>query len=159
MKEDLYETCYTIWSNLTRIDQKKQRIFSVSAHFWSAKRIRSLESLKKGWLFKEARCLGAIWINATKSNHFWSRSLGPMKNRLNTWSKFSDSPQTTSNPGLATKKVMFGGIGWELSIMSCYNVTKLTSRYFERSNQERAPDLANKKVVVFHHDNSRPHSR
>lgn len=88
--------------------------------------------------------------------------------RKRSWSKAGDPPQTTSKPGLTAKKVMLsvwwdwkGIVHYELlqpggtinSVLYCEQLDRLNEAI-----QRKRPELANRKGVVFHHDNARPHT-
>lgn len=88
--------------------------------------------------------------------------------RKRSWSKAGDPPQTTPKPGLTAKKVMLsvwwdwkGIVHYELlqpggtinSVLYCEQLDRLNEAI-----QRKRPELANRKGVVFHHDNARPHT-
>lgn len=84
------------------------------------------------------------------------------------WSKAGDPPQTTSKPGLSANKVMLsvlwywkGIVHYELLHPGETISLVLYCAQLERLNeaiQKERPELANRKGVVFHHDNARPHT-
>lgn len=88
--------------------------------------------------------------------------------RKRSWRSSSEPPQTTSKAGLHPKKIMLsvwwdykGIIYYELlpsdrtidSTVYCSQLTKLN-----QAIRSKRPELANRKGVVFHHDNARPHT-
>lgn len=88
--------------------------------------------------------------------------------RKRSWSKRGEAPQTIAKPGLTSKKVMLcvwwdwkGIVHYELlspgqtinSDLYCQQLMRL-----KQSIQEKRPELINRKGVVFHHDNARPHT-
>lgn len=88
--------------------------------------------------------------------------------RKRSWGHSSEPPQTTSKAGLHPKKIMLsvwwdfkGVIYYELlpsgktidSTVYCSQLTKLN-----QAIRTKRPELANRKGVVFHHDNARPHT-
>ena len=84
------------------------------------------------------------------------------------WSKRGEVTQTTANPGLTASKVM-QSIWWDWkgivyyeilepgqtvdSVLYCQQLTRL-----QEAIQKKRPELVNRKGVVFHHDNARPHT-
>ena len=88
--------------------------------------------------------------------------------RKRSWSKHGEPSQPTSKPELHQKKVMLsiwwdykGVVYYELlprgrtinSEVYCQQLTKLNE-----SLQRSRPELVNRKGVIFHHDNARPHT-
>lgn len=88
--------------------------------------------------------------------------------RKRSWSKRDEPPQTTSKAELHQKKVMLsvwwdykGIVYFELlpknqtinSDVYCRQLTKL-----DEEIKKKRPELANRKGVIFHHDNARPHT-
>lgn len=88
--------------------------------------------------------------------------------RKRSWGHSSEPPKTTSKAGLHPKKIMIsvwwdykGVIFYELlpsgttvdSNVYCSQLTKLNKAIYEKR-----PGLANRKGVVFQHDNARPHT-
>ncbi|KAK2580003.1 hypothetical protein KPH14_010768 [Odynerus spinipes] len=89
-------------------------------------------------------------------------------NRKRSWSKHDESAQTISKAELHQKKIMLsiwwdykGVVYFELlpsnrtinSNVCCQQLMKL-----EDAIKEKRPELANRKGIVFHHDNARPHT-
>lgn len=90
------------------------------------------------------------------------------KKRRRSWTKAGDPPQTTSKPGLTANKVMLsvwwdckGIVHYEVlepgqtidSALYCQQLTRL-----QQAIQNKRPELVNRKGVIFHHDNARPHT-
>lgn len=88
--------------------------------------------------------------------------------RKRSWSKQDEPPQTTSKSDIHEKKVMLS-VWWDykgivyfellprnLTINSDVYTQQLTK--LNNAIQEKRPELANRKGVVFHHDNARPHT-
>lgn len=88
--------------------------------------------------------------------------------RKKSWRPSNEPPGTTSKAGLHPKKIMLsvwwdfkGVIFYDLlpqgksidSTLYCSQLTKLNE-----SIRRKRPELANRKGVVFHHDNARPHT-
>lgn len=88
--------------------------------------------------------------------------------RKRSWSKRDEPPQTTSKAKLHQKKIMLsvwwdwkGVVYFELlprnqtinSDVHCRQLSKLNAAI-----KEKRPELANRKGVIFHHDNDRPHT-
>lgn len=88
--------------------------------------------------------------------------------RRKSWGPSSEAPRRMSKPGLHPKKIMLsiwwdfkGVIFYELlpsgqtidSTLYCSQLTKL-----DQSIKNKRPELANRKGVVFHQDNARPHT-
>ncbi|XP_025163175.1 histone-lysine N-methyltransferase SETMAR-like, partial [Harpegnathos saltator] len=88
--------------------------------------------------------------------------------RKRSWSKHSQPVQTIAKPELTVKKVLLcvwldweGIIHYELlpsgqslnSDLRCQQLTRL-----KQAIDEKRPELANRKGVVFHQDNARPHT-
>lgn len=88
--------------------------------------------------------------------------------RKSSWSKKGQAAQTVAKPGLTSRKVMLcvwwdwrGVVYHELlqsgqtidSTLYCQQLTRL-----HHAIKEKRPELANRKGVVFHHDNARPHT-
>lgn len=88
--------------------------------------------------------------------------------RKRSWSKRGEASQTVAKPVLTTRKVMLsiwwdwkGVVYYELlqpgqtidSELYCQQLTKL-----REAIREKRPELINRKGVVFHHDNARPHT-
>ena len=89
-------------------------------------------------------------------------------NRKRSWSKHNKPAQTISKAELHQKKIMLsiwwdykGVVYFELlpsnrminSDIYCLQLMKL-----EETIKEKRPELANRKGIVFHHDNARPHT-
>lgn len=87
--------------------------------------------------------------------------------RKKSWGKRSDPPLTTPKAGLHPKKVMLciwwdwkGVLYYELlphnqtidSALYCSQLERLKAAV-----EQKRPTLANRKGIVFHHDNARPH--
>lgn len=88
--------------------------------------------------------------------------------RKRSWGHKSEPPKTTSKAGLHTKKIMLsvwwdykGVVHYEVlpsgrtidSTLYCSQLTRLA-----REISIKRPELANRKGVVFHHDNAKPHT-
>lgn len=88
--------------------------------------------------------------------------------RKRSWSKPGETSQTVAKPGLTPRKVMLsvwwdwkGIVHHELlepgqtidSTLYCQQLMRL-----KQAIQEKRPELINRKGVVFHHDNARPHT-
>lgn len=88
--------------------------------------------------------------------------------RKRSWSKAGEASQTVAKPGLTSRKVLLcvwwdykGIIHYELlpsgktinSDVYCQQLTRL-----KQAIDRKRPELANRKGVVFHHDNARPHT-
>lgn len=88
--------------------------------------------------------------------------------RKRSWSRRDELAQTISKPELHAKKIMLsvwwdykGVVYFELlprnqtinSNIYCQQLTKLNEAV-----KEKRPELANRKGIVFHHDNARPHT-
>lgn len=88
--------------------------------------------------------------------------------RQKSWKKDDEESQTVAKPGLTAKKIMLcvwwdwkGIIHYEVlqpgqtlnSALYCEQLTRL-----EQAIQTKRPELINRKGVVFHHDNARPHT-
>ncbi|XP_035232453.1 histone-lysine N-methyltransferase SETMAR-like [Stegodyphus dumicola] len=88
--------------------------------------------------------------------------------RKRSWSKASDLPQTTSKPGLSLNKVILS-VWWYWKGIVHYKLLQLGETInlalycaqrdcLNEANQKERPELANRKDVVLHHDNARPHT-
>lgn len=88
--------------------------------------------------------------------------------RKRSWSKAGNLPQTTSKPGLTKNKVMLS-VWWDYKGIVYYELlnngqtinSELYCQQLTRLNEalkEKRPKLVNRKGVVFHHDNARPHT-
>lgn len=88
--------------------------------------------------------------------------------RKRSWSKHGQASQTVAKPGLTRNKVMLcvwwdwkGIVHYELlppgktidSDLYCQQLMRL-----KEALEKNRPELVNRKGVVFHHDNARPHS-
>lgn len=88
--------------------------------------------------------------------------------RKRSWCKLKEPAQTTSKAELHPKKIMLsiwwdykGVVYFELlprnqtinSNVYCQQLTKL-----DEAIKEKRPELANRKGIVFHHDNAKPHT-
>lgn len=88
--------------------------------------------------------------------------------RKRSWSKAGESSQTVAKPGLTARKVLLcfwwdwkGIIHYELlpygqtlnSTIYCEQLDRL-----KQAIDQKRPELANRKGVVFHQDNARPHT-
>ncbi|KAG6800714.1 Ammar1 transposase [Apis mellifera caucasica] len=88
--------------------------------------------------------------------------------RKRSWSRPREPAQTTSKAGIHRKKVLLsvwwdckGIIYFELlpsnrTINSVVYIEQLTK--LNNAVEEKRPELTNRKGVVFHHDNARPHT-
>lgn len=87
--------------------------------------------------------------------------------RKRSWSKRGEAPQTVAKPGLTIRKVMLS-VWWDWKGILYYELlptgqTIDSARYcqqltrLEQAIQKKRPELINRKGVVFHHDNARPH--
>ncbi|CAK9827568.1 Histone-lysine N-methyltransferase SETMAR [Anthophora retusa] len=87
--------------------------------------------------------------------------------RKHTWSK-ENSPLTVAKPELHPKKVLLCIIWWDWKGVVYYELlpqgdTINADKYCNQLDQlkaaiaEKRPELANRRGVVFHHDNARPH--
>lgn len=89
-------------------------------------------------------------------------------NRKRSWSKHDEAPQTTSKADIHQKKIMLsvwwdwkGVVYFELlprnqtinSDVYCEQLDKLNTAI-----KEKRPELVNRKGVIFHQDNARPHT-
>lgn len=88
--------------------------------------------------------------------------------RKRSWSKKDEAPQTIAKPTLTLRKVMLS-VFWDWKGIVHYELLEpgqtVDSLFYcdqlERLNQAMKkirPDLVNRKSVVFHHDNARPHT-
>ena len=90
------------------------------------------------------------------------------KRRKRSWSKHGESSQTVAKPGLTARKALLcvwwdwkGIIHYELlpygqtlnSTIYCEQLDRL-----KQAIDQKRPELANRKGVVFHQDNARPHT-
>ncbi len=88
--------------------------------------------------------------------------------RKRSWSKRGEASQTVPKPGLTPRKVLLsiwwdwkGVVYYEVlqpgqtidSNLYCQQLTRL-----QQAIQKKRPELINRKGVVFHHDNARPHT-
>lgn len=88
--------------------------------------------------------------------------------RKRSWLKRGETSQTTAKPGLTANKVMLcvwwdwkGIVHYEIleqgqtinSALYCQQLTRL-----DQAIRNNRPELVNRKGVVFHHDNARPHT-
>ncbi|KAG6802176.1 Ammar1 transposase [Apis mellifera caucasica] len=88
--------------------------------------------------------------------------------RKRSWSRLREPAQTTSKAGIHQKKVLLsvwwdykGIVYFELlppnrTINSVVYIEQLTK--LNNAVEEKRPELTNRKNVVFHHDNARPHT-
>lgn len=88
--------------------------------------------------------------------------------RKRSWSQPNEPPQTTSKPDIHQKKVLLsvwwdykGIVYFELlprnqTINSEVYIDQLTK--LDAEIKKNRPELANRKGIVFHHDNARPHT-
>ena len=83
------------------------------------------------------------------------------------WGKGNEPPRTTPKAGLHPEKVMLC-IWWDWKGVLCYdlflqNHTINSSNYCSQLNQlkaalnEKCPALVNRRLIIFHQDNTRPH--
>ena len=88
--------------------------------------------------------------------------------RKRSWNKRGEPPQTTSKPGLMANKVMLC-VWWDWKGVVHHEVlphgltinSELYCSQLDRLQEaikEKRPELINRKGVVFHHDNARPHT-
>ncbi|CAK9834554.1 Histone-lysine N-methyltransferase SETMAR [Anthophora retusa] len=88
--------------------------------------------------------------------------------RKRSWSKTGDPPQTVAKPGLTARKVLLC-VWWDWKGILYYELLQsgrtlnsdVYCKQLDRVKQaigEKRPELANRKGVVFHHDNARPHT-
>ncbi|XP_011069255.1 PREDICTED: histone-lysine N-methyltransferase SETMAR-like [Acromyrmex echinatior] len=68
------------------------------------------------------------------------------------WNKRGEPPQTTSKPGLMANKVMLC-VWWDWKEVVHHEMDRL-----QEAIKEKRPELINRKGVVFHHNNARPHT-
>ena len=88
--------------------------------------------------------------------------------RKRSWSKAGESSQTVVKPGLTARKVLLWvWWGWKGIIhyeLPPYGQTLNFTIYCEQLDHlkqaidQKCPELANRKGVVFHQDNARPHT-
>lgn len=88
--------------------------------------------------------------------------------RKRSWSRRDDSPQTTSKAELHQRKVMLsvwwdwkGVVFFELLPRNQTINSDVYCRQLDSLNEsviQKRPELVNRKGVVFHHDNARPHT-
>ena len=96
----------------------------------------------------------------------WVKYENIVRKRL--WKKRDKRSQTTSKPALTTNKVMRcvwwdwkGIVHYELlslgqtinSVLYCQQIERLRPAI-----ERKRPELINKKGVIFHHNNARPHT-
>ena len=85
--------------------------------------------------------------------------------RKGSWSKRNEMTQTTVKPGLTANKVTLS-VWWDWiyyeilepgqmvdSVLYCQQLTRL-----HKAIQKKCPESVNRKGVVFHHDNAKPHT-
>jgi len=86
--------------------------------------------------------------------------------RKRSWSKQDEAPQTVAKPGLTPRKVMLY-VWWEWKGIVYYELLPLgqsidSNFYCQQLKRLRQvierKQLINKKGVIFHHDNVRPHT-
>ena len=88
--------------------------------------------------------------------------------RKRSWSKRDEPPQTTSKAELHQKKIMLsvwwgwkGVVFFELLSRNQTIASDVCCRQLNKLNavvKEKRPELVNHKGVIFHHDNSTPHT-
>lgn len=88
--------------------------------------------------------------------------------RKRSWSKAGERPQTHPKRGLTKRKVMLS-VWWDWKGIVHFELLPrgqtIDSEYYcqqlmrlQQAIEEKRPELANRKGVVFHHDNARPHT-
>ena len=87
--------------------------------------------------------------------------------RKRSWGKWNEAPPTTPKAGLHPKKVMLC-IWWDWKVVFYYelllgnqtiNSNKCCSQLdqMKATLDENRPELVNRKCIIFHQDNARPH--
>jgi len=89
-------------------------------------------------------------------------------NRKRSWSKHDEPPQTTSKADIHQKKILLS-IWWDWKGVVFFELlprnqtinTEVYCRQLDKLNAaiiEKRPELVNRRSVVFHQDNARPHT-
>ncbi|KAL0880861.1 hypothetical protein ABMA27_002044 [Loxostege sticticalis] len=123
-----------------------------------------LAHLKKTGYTKKGICIHNIWV----PHELTERNLMNRIVRKRSWSKACQASQTVAKPGLTRNKVILcvwwdwkGIIHYELLPPGRTIDSELYSEQLMRLKQEverKRLELINRRGVVFHHDNARPHT-